>query len=397
MTNKRKPKILVVDDEKMVLAVMERVLKASLPCEVLTAGDGVTALKKLEQSKVDVVISDVSMPGMDGTELLQTVHELYPDTVRLIFSARSGGEAALRAIGSTHQYFMKPVSASVLSERIMGMLNFQAMLPAEGIENIVSALDFLPSIPDVYTELQGELKKPNVSLENIGRIFEKDLSMSAKVLHLVNSAFFGLRETVTRPAQAVTLLGLNTVKALFVGLHVFEGLQEYASLGFSPQALWKHCMHVASGSREIASVMGLNQEAAGEIYCAGLFHDIGRLVISSSLPKSLIQIDKLRKTGRSWPEAEREILGATHAEIGAYLMALWGFPDPVVRAIAFHHNPSASGSNGFSPVLAVHVANCYCRDGSDRDEKVPMDTEFIREQGMEDSLKTWKSALKAWA
>jgi putative nucleotidyltransferase with HDIG domain len=372
---------------------MGHLLRAAMDCEVMTANSGVAALKILETGKFDIVISDMAMPGMDGADLLNTVHELYPDTVRLIFSARSGGDSALRAVEATHQYFMKPLSASVLGERIANMLKFKEMLPSEGIENIVAEAGALPAIPAVYNELDAMLRDGNVSADNVGQILEKDLAMSAKILQLVNSAFFGLRETVTKPAQAVSLLGLNTVKSLFLGLHVMDEWKGEPACGFSPTDLWKHSMQVASGAMEIASSMGLKQETAGEIYCAGLFHDIGKLLIFGKLPESLAQITKIKKQGMSWADAEAEILGASHAEVGAYLMALWGFPMSVVKALAFHHHPEKSGETGFSSVMAVHVANCFCRDGADADDNAVLAMDYIKEQGMGDKLKDWKSLL----
>lgn len=388
----KKTRILVVDDEKMILGVMTHVLTAAMPCEVVTAESGVAALKLLERQKFDAVISDMAMPGMDGADLLNTVHELYPDTIRLIFSARSGGDSAMRAVEATHQYFMKPISAQVLGERVSNVLKFREMLPAEGIENVVTQAGALPAIPEVYNELDMELKRSNVSADRVGKILEKDLSMSVKILQLVNSAFFGLRETVTKPAQAVSLLGLNTVKSLFLGLHIMERWKGSSS-GFSPQDLWKHSMHVASGCMEIASSMGIPKETAGEMYCAGMFHDIGKLLIFGKLPESLTQIMRFKKSGMSCVDAEREILGASHAEVGAYLLALWGFPMSIVKAVAYHHNPEKSGERGFSSVLAVHVANCLCRDGSAPEDVPSLALDFIKEQELGDRLRQWKAAL----
>jgi HD-like signal output (HDOD) protein len=116
-------------------------------------------------------------------------------------------------------------------------------------------------------------------------------------------------------------------------------------------------------------------------------------VISANLPESLTQVVRLCKAGMLWTEAETEILGASHAEIGAYLMSLWGFRMDVVKSVAFHHAPAKSGEKGFSSILAVHVANFFCHDEATDDDRTVLDIDYIKEQELEGKIRGWKALL----
>ena len=386
-----KKRLLLVDDEPAVLKVMERIMRLSLDCEITTATSGQEGLAIMETKPFDAVISDFKMPGMDGAEFLDVVQELYPSTTRLIFSARSGGDCALRTIGSAHQYFLKPTDLNVITQKIERVFKLRSLLPEQGLERVVSHIHALPSLPAIYSELEAEIRRPDASGEKIGHILERDVSMSAKVLQMVNSAFFGLRDHVSRPSAAAALLGISMLKALVLAAHVFSEWRDDVP-GFSINQLSGHCQKVAEGARRIALAEGLNRERADEFYVAGLFHDIGKLVIASHLPQSYQAIGRVMgDSQKSEIDAEKEVMGTTHGETGAYLMALWGFSEEVVTCCAFHHHPSESIVHGFSPLVAVHVANAF-------DRKVPtkpedqIDMAYLEKEGLSNRLPAWGQA-----
>jgi HD-like signal output (HDOD) protein/CheY-like chemotaxis protein len=389
-----KKQILIVDDDATVLRVLERVVSFSLDCETTKALSGPQALDLMEKKSFDVIIADMRMPGMDGADLLNIVHELYPQTARLVFSARSGEEFGFKTISSAHQYFLKPMDIKVVAQRVEKLLRLRSLLPDQGLESIISQVNTLPSLPAVYKEMEEELNKRDASLDRVGRILERDVSMSMKVLHLVNSAFFGLREHVTRASHAAALLGLNVIKSLTLAVHVFSEWKGNVP-GFSINELSNHSLNVAAGAQAIAQAERLDPQVTEEFYIAGLFHDIGKLVIAANLPESCSCIADMMQERRA-PRivVEKDVMGATHAEAGAFLLALWGFSDAVVQAGAFHHQPAQSEQKGLGPVMAVHVANVIDNEGKPIG-KVPreeIDAAYIEAQGLTPKLAAWRNA-----
>ena len=391
-----KIKVLLVDDEVTILKVVQMAMRATIECDVVTATSGEQALRIMEKEHFDAVVSDIKMPGMDGATLVNVVAELYPNTMRLIFTSRATGDVGLRTAGAAHQFYLKPTDITLIAERIKRIHRLRSYLPAEGMDRIVAKIRSLPSLPAVFTELEQELKKPQASMEAVGRILEKDIAMSAKVLQLVNSAFFGMRERVNKPSQAAVLLGGQVMKALLLGLHIFTEWTRQTIPCFSVQELWGHGLNVAAGAQALALAEGCTREQADEFYAAGLFHDIGKIVIADNLPESCEQIQKMvQARGISIAQAEREILGATHAEVGAYLMALWGFPDGIVNACAFHHQPSGFETPGFNTVSAVHVANVLDHKNSLHGTKGTevLDMDYVTREGFGGKVDVWRQVI----
>jgi putative nucleotidyltransferase with HDIG domain len=242
--------------------------------------------------------------------------------------------------------------------------------------------------------MEEELRQDEVSLEKVAGILERDLAMSAKVLQLVNSAFFGLTEEVTEISEAVRLLGVDIVKSLALANHVFLEWEDLADPRFSHDALYDHSLEVAALSRKLAQQQGCDQADVREIYAAGLFHDLGKLVMAANMPELLAEVGRLTAdNGTPRVAVEKRIMGATHAEIGAYLLVLWGLPDDIVNAAAYHHSPGrADAGEGFNAVTAVHVANALVHEGygaADRSGS-KVDEEYLGALGLADQLTAWR-------
>ena len=391
---RNKTQILLVDDEPAILAILDRVIHMSLDCETATASNGLEALEAMKDRQFDVVVSDIKMPSMDGVELLKVVRELYPQTVRLAFTGKPGTDIGLRAADSAHQFFTKPLDVQVISEKIDKILRLRKALPEEALEQIVSQVGNLPSMPDVYVQMEEELRQDEVSLDRVTDILARDLAMSAKVLQLVNSAFFGLREEITEISQAVTMLGVDIVKSLALASHVFLEWKDLSGSEFSPNALYDHCLEVAALSQKIAQEQGCDEAAARETYAAGLFHDIGKLIMAANIPESMAEVQRLAAEQEApRVEVEKRLLGATHAEIGAYLLVLWGLPDNVVNAAAYHHDPGRfETEQGLGTVMAVHVANALVHESYGAADKsgTRVDEEYLEKLGLADRLAAWR-------
>ena len=245
--------ILFVDDEVNVLQGLRRMLR-SMRCEwdMQFAESGEQALALLKKVPAEVVVTDMRMPGMDGGELLQRIKELYPHVVRIVLSGHSEKEMVMKAVQSAHQYLAKPCNADALKGTITRAYALRDILRQESLRRLVSRVGSLPSLPSLYTELLEELQSPRSSTDAAGRIIARDLGMTSKVLQLVNSAFFGLPRHIETPSQAVRLLGLETVKALVLGIEVFSKFSNDCAPYFDLQGLWSHSLTVGAVAKALA-------------------------------------------------------------------------------------------------------------------------------------------------
>lgn len=221
--------------------------------------------------------------------------------------------------------------------------------------------------------------------------------MTAKVLQIVNSAFFGVPRHIESPAQAVSLLGLETVKALVLSVQVFSELEEEKLAWFSLGRLWRHSVRTGTLAKEVAGLEGQEKALVDDAFMAGLLHDCGKLVLAATLPDRYREA--LRAAGDKgialW-EAEREVFGTTHSDVGAYLMGLWGLPDAIVEAIAFHHNPAECLDRAFRPLTSVHVANALEYEGGTGNEETPrnLDTDYLTQLNLLDRIPTWEACSR---
>ena len=218
-----KVKIIFVDDELNVLSGLRRMLRPMRgQWDMTFAGSGREALKVLTEKDCDIIVTDMRMPDMDGAQLLYKVKELYPQMVRIALSGYTSNETILRSVGPVHQFLSKPCNAQVLKTTIIRVRSCLDLLTNEKLQGLISQLETLPCMSSLYNILIEELQSDDASIDKIGKIISQDLGMSAKILQLVNSAFFGVRQHVTGISQAVSFLGLNTVKTLVLQRDLFS-------------------------------------------------------------------------------------------------------------------------------------------------------------------------------
>ncbi len=356
---KKKRRVLFVDDEKRVLDGLRRMLRPfRKSLELHFALNGKDALELMNDKKFDVVVSDMRMPGMDGAEFLMKVKERYPETMRIILTGQTSQEATLRAIGIAHQFLDKPCEPEKLKYVLERAVFIKKLMTHPKLEKIVAGIGALPPLPDIYKEIQTKLSDPDVSIQEIAEIIEKDISMSAKILQLVNSAFFGHFSHVESPEKAVHLLGLETIKSIVLTLRIFEQYEGIENMPFSMKDLWMHSLRVGQLSRLIAGSMTEKQSIIDDAFIAGMLHDIGKLLLGVNKPQKYQDALELAENESiSIYEAETRLFGAGHAEIGGYLIGLWGLPGPVIEAIVYHHRPQKYPSKEFDALTAVLAAD----------------------------------------
>ena len=335
-------KILLVDDDPNGIQEFKNMFQSTRSeWSIEYAKSGKEALDILNESPFDVVVSDMRMPQMDGVELLGIVTEQYPETVRIILSELSDQEMALKSVKSSHQFLTKPYDMKAIRYSIERACKLQDLLKNGALKRIVTGIKDLPSFPTLYGLIVKEMQSPDPSLKKVGYIIAQDVSMSAKILKVVNSAYFGLPREITDPQQAVVYIGTETLKALVISVHVFSSFAEEAEFyGVSLENMQKHSLMVSRLARDIARAELAERKVAEETFVAGILHDIGRLVLLKA-PYQYRQVKSyIENNGSDSVEAEYAVLKTSHAELGAYLLGLWVIPDSIVETAAFHHNPS---------------------------------------------------------
>ncbi|MEW6250793.1 MAG: response regulator [Planctomycetota bacterium] len=387
-------RILFVDDEPQVLRGLERMLSgADCDWETEFAEGGPAALTLLAQRPFDVVVTDMRMPGMDGAALLKEVMRLYPAAVRIVLSGHSERELILRSVAVAHQYLAKPCDPSELMTVITRAVRLRQFLSEPALRTLVAQLERLPSMPQRYRDLMAQIECSNKSLRELGSIVAQDVGMTAKILQIVNSAFFGLPRRVSDPVQAVCLLGLDVLAALVMTVHVFSELPLDSVNGLRLADLWKHSAETGAIARMIASALACDREVCDQALVAGLLHDAGKLILIANQTERYRQALRLAKE-RATPilVAEHEVLGTTHAEVGAYLLGLWGLPDPTVEAVAYHHRPRDCGVNAVAPLTAVHAADAlqHAHEDMNRGQPPdPPDPQYLEQLGLAGEWPKW--------
>ncbi len=393
MSNKGQ-RILFVDDEPRVLRGLRRSLEElSDTWDMTFVHSGAEALECMAEQAYDVIVSDMRMPGMDGVELLNQVRALYPSTIRIALSGQSAKESVLQCIGPIHQYLPKPCDLATLQSTLTRSWALRELLAVEKLQGLLSRAENLPSLPSLFHRLMKEFKSPDGSIREVGRIVSEDQAMSAKVLQLVNSAFFGMTRCVSCPAEAVASIGMENLQALALTVCVFSPLENSALEAFAMEDLWKHSVEVGSLSREIARWEDADDQIVEDAFLAGLLHDIGKLALASMIPEEYAEVVTCcRNEDIGVDEVERRVIGATHAEVGAYLLGLWGFSDTVMQVLAYHHRPQEAGTTGFTALTAVHVANVLKRD-LDRlksaHSRNPVDEDYLKQNGLGERFEEW--------
>jgi len=388
--------ILFVDDEVKVLQGLTRMLRPMRDQWDMTfIEDPRKVLELLEQGSYDAIVVDMKMPQMDGAELLTQVRQLKPGIARIVLSGHAERESAMRSVGLAHQFLAKPCDADALRATVSRACELRGFLVEAGLADTVCQLGKLPSLPKLYQAINDEMAHEDVSLARVAAIMSQDLAMTAKVLQLVNSAFFGLGRRVANIGEAVSYLGVEVIRSLVVSHSAFAAFEAH-DLEFYQQ-LWRHSSLTAALAKEIARLESHDPIVHAESFQAGMLHDIGALVLAARLPNEYRDVRLRAESGKSSLAAgELETFGCDHGRIGAYLMGLWGLSDRIVEAIAYHDRPSACSYRGVAPLTAVHAASALVLETMGREGfETKLDMDYLEAVGCAGSVAKWREEAAA--
>jgi putative nucleotidyltransferase with HDIG domain len=372
-------RILFVDDELSILEGLQNLLRKQRHVwDMVFSLGGEAALAELQKGPFDVIVSDMRMPGMDGATLLTAVRDAYPNVARIVLSGQAERESLARALPVAHQFLSKPCDGEVLKVVIERACRLQKLLQDDSVRRAVGRLEALPSAARIYRELTEALAGPEVGLAQVAAIVERDPAMSAKVLQLVNSAYFGLAQHVTSATQAMIYLGAETMRGLVLTSQVFSLVDRPGSSELSLEQLQQHSLLTARLAKRLAA----RQQVAEEAFTAGLLHDIGQVALAVSMrdPYAAV-LRETRATRRPLHAVEAERLGVTHAAVGAYLLGVWGLPFSVVEAVAYHHQPSLVEAGDRDVLAAVHLADTLVEAADGEAPTDGLDLPFLEASG----------------
>lgn len=354
-----KPRILFVDDERNILDSLKLSLRGMREeWEMHFAPGGREALDMLASCPHDVVVTDMRMPGMDGAQLLKAVQASQPGLARIILTGHSDKEAVLKNMSLAHQYLAKPCRTQDLVQAVRNALQLHGVMVSDRLRSVIAGIDSLPALPDCYNDLVEALADDGVSMKRIGDILSRDMALSASVLRVVNCSLFGFPARVSSVHHAASLLGTQILRSLVLSSHLFAAHEGVSRPGFSIRLLWDHSIRVAGFAKRIAEVEGLPEEIRDDCVIAGMLHDIGKLILASSFSGEFAAVlSSVRSEGVSVHAAERNVFGTSHAEVGAYLLGIWGFNHAQMGAVHAHQAPPSNGGTGLSAQFIVSVAN----------------------------------------
>lgn len=387
-------RILFIDDEPRILEGLRNLLhRHRRKWDMTFVADGSTAIELLETQRFDVIVSDLQMSGIDGATLLAYVQRRHPSTVRIVLSAHTDPQASLKALPVAHQFLTKPCDALELENVVERACAIRSLVDDPKIQQLIGGIKQLPTLPRIYQRLTQALAEDRTQAKDVAALLQQDTAICAKLLQIVNSAFFRLARHITSVEEAVRYLGFTVVRNLALTMEIFDG--DVQPTGFSFEALQQHALQVAV----LAGRITTDRRRADDAFTAGILHDIGLMVLALRMPESWQQTLILANQ-RQQPlcQVEKELLGVSHAEAGAYLLGLWGLPYPIIEAVAYHHHPRAVPPYEFDALAAVYVANLLVHEASLSIVELPaelLDKNYLATLGVLDRLDGWRTLAAA--
>lgn len=365
--------------------------------KIVFTPDGPAALEKLAAEPFTALVANLQMEGMSGVGLLQLAASDYPRVLRFAIGDMADRENVVTNIGAPHQFIVRPLKIPELLTNIERSLALDAWLSSDKLRAFIPQLGRLPGLPSTYFELLKRTESPHATVASIGEVVVRDPALTARLLQTVNSAAAAVGEKITDPVEAVSVLGLDTVKSLVLCLQVFGQSNGAAPAAISLDTLWKHSFHVAQSSRKIAMLHTSDVRVASDAFTAGLLHRVGQIVLTKNMAKSYADIvNTACSKEQPLHTVENSRLGVTSAQVGAYLLGLWGMPLPLIEAAALYADPERATATEFSLLTAVHVADVLAQEDEPLAKGLPtpkLSRSYLRALGLPEKSDAWRKAL----
>jgi HD-like signal output (HDOD) protein len=387
--------ILMVGGPATGLQEVRRELADLVPdWECVHVPHGLAAVDQLTRRNVDAVVADLRIPDLTGLQLLNQVMAQWPQVHRVILADLGDVDALLRCVGGVHQFLALPCEAERLKVVLERAFILDLLLPNQTVRQLLGRLPALPSAPAPYHAVVAELEAGR--LEAAAQLIAQDPPLAAKILQLANSAAYGPPLDEADPATAARELGLQNLRGMILLAHTASTFRETEGGPEFADRFMRHARRTSRLARRLAELEGAPGELVMQAATAGLLHDLGWLMLVVNLPEQCQEVTR-RMRGEGWQrwEAEQQVLGATHAEVGGSLLGIWGLPMPLVEAVALHHHPAQFFSHRFSPLAAVHIANAL-EDAASLDQAMArLEASYLEELGLRAGPADWWACRQA--
>ena len=351
-----KKRIIFIDDSQNILDGLKRSLrKMRDDWEIHFFSFALDALLFIEENDVDVVVSDMKMPQMNGAEFLEKVSEKYPHIVRVILSGQADEEDICRSIFHSHQYLSKPCDHEKLTSIVK-----KAFVLSNSFEEhylkVILGINKFPSQPAVYFDLLEAVNKDKFSLNEIVNITQRDMALSVQILKLVNSSYFGFSKSISQIPAAIAYLGLDIIKSLVLETDMFEPVKNENLKAF--ELIWAKSKKKAELAKKIAICAELENDLIEECYTAGLIHVCGEIIVSINFSgKYEEDMQKRNSQNQQMEKLPEQRWNTSQEKVGASLLSIWGLPESTVDAIGFYKDPKNHCHKVFSALSVLHIAD----------------------------------------
>ncbi len=327
--------ILFVDDEVNILQALKRMLHPHRQQWAMTfCSNSEEALKLLREKQFDVLVTDIRMPHVDGSRVLFESFLYQPETMRCILSGFAEREQTIKVAGTAHQFLSKPCTKDAIENMVSRAQQARNRLPQSDIRRAVSRVSAVPCRSSVLRELSNELQQAQPNLDLVVDLIASDIGMSAKIIQLVASSFFGRCSAVFCPREAVTLLGVELIAGLLSEMGIFTPFLAAAEI-LNIDQLCDESTEAARGARATAETNGLGARAANVAYLSNYLRYVGKIVLAHQFPERYRQVVHIMDhEGLPLSVAEQRVFQATSASVAGYLLEIWGFPQEVVNEVA---------------------------------------------------------------
>jgi HD-like signal output (HDOD) protein/ActR/RegA family two-component response regulator len=391
-------RLILVDNEHHVASSHRRALRTVRPeWDVVLASNAAEAIAAMTAEPADVFISELGKSPVEGVALFETVKERWPASVRIALSEFAERNVALRLERSVHRFLHKPCDTYMLAMLIERSTTLRQVVNDPAVLSAIGGLESIPRPPVTVQALEKVLADPDAGVIAVAAVINRDAALTARLLRVVNSSFFGVGRQVTRVDAAVNFMGVSLVRAI--------ALADGATRAFtvSPDVLdldeWNtHAVRVATSAREIAlAICPQDRSLADEAFLAGLLHDVGQVVMAGVTPVDWKALESAAMhESAALNDVEHRAGRVSHALVGAYLLSLWGLPSSVVEAVAFHHTPDKLAGTMFDAAIAVHVADALAARTPGRAAPLMHLPSVVGAGITEEQLQSWRARYNAF-
>lgn len=349
--------------------------------------DAREAMGLVEKQVFHAVVADSSLPDGSALAVLDRMRQMQPRSVRFLSTSTPDADLANRCIWNSHRIFDGVADRARIKSAVTEAMKVERWVSKPETRSLIASVRTFPTRPTTYFKILQLLDSSGADVDGLIELIRGDMAITTKIIQTVNSAIYSRTDHVVDLHEAVQILGFHSVKMLVISIQAVAQLDRVTPAYFSIDRIWKFSLQVAEAARKIACAEGLDAVSIDHAYLAGLLHDIGKAVFACNFDQQYSKVlEEVVHSRTPLVEAEQHAFGVSHAEVGAYLIALWGLPGTVVDAVGFHHFPSRSEGHAVDALTALYAANWITAEQPD----APEDSLYLDRLKVREKLQSWR-------